>query len=282
MENHQKHKHITVTDFLVTGESFDLVYDSTRDLLVTTPQPASTELAKYYESEKYISHTDSKDGLMAFLYQWVKRYSLHKKIKLITNLNKGVGSLLDIGAGTGDFLHSAKQNNWKVSGVEVNEKARTFAKNKEIILSEKLEDYVGKQFDVITLWHVLEHLPNLDESIKTIESLIKPGGILIIAVPNFRSYDALKFGRFWAAYDAPRHLWHFSRKAMTQLFSEKLVLTKINPMVFDSFYVSLLSEKYRTGKSFSISAMLIGLWSNICAWRSREYSSLIYCFKKSN
>lgn len=282
MENHQKHKHLTVTDFLVTGESFDLIYDNTRDLLITTPKPAPTEIAKYYDSEEYISHTDSKAGLIAFLYQWVKRYSLRKKVKLITELNNGAGSLLDIGAGTGDFLLCAKQSNWKVTGVEVNEKARIFARNKKIILSEELEDYVGQQFDVITLWHVLEHLPNLEESIKTIESLIKPGGILVIAVPNFRSYDALKYGRFWAAYDVPRHLWHFSRKAMTTLFSKKLVLTKINPMVFDSFYVSLLSEKYRSGKSFSISALLIGLWSNILAWRSREYSSLIYCFKKTN
>jgi len=269
-----------VKDYLVTGEAFELIYDSEREMLITSPKPATENLSKYYESEEYISHTDSKKGIVSYLYQTVKKRAIEKKVALINSLNNGTGTLLDIGAGTGDFLKQAKEANWKVSGVEPNEGAKKLAEEKGINLQESLNDLNGKTFDVITMWHVLEHVPNLEETISTIEELLKPGGTLIIAVPNYKSFDANHYKEHWAAYDVPRHLWHFSQTSMQKLFSKNLQLLKTKPMIFDSFYVSLLSEKNKTEKQNLIKAFFVGLQSNLSAWKTKEYSSLIYCFKK--
>ncbi|MCB0456475.1 MAG: class I SAM-dependent methyltransferase [Flavobacteriaceae bacterium] len=281
-KNNPKDFYITTKDFLVTGESFSLVWDDKNLFLRTTPQPQEKDLSKYYESSEYISHTDSKKGLLNFSYQLIKKYSLNKKVKLIKKENNQKGTLLDIGAGTGDFLFLAQNKGWKIDGVEVNEKAQKLAFDKGIVLKKNLDELKNKSFDVITLWHVLEHLPNLHELITQIENKLKPGGTLIIAVPNFKSLDASYYKVFWAAYDVPRHLWHFSKESMKQLFSSNLKLIKTKPMIFDAFYVSLLSEKYKTGKAFSLKALWIGLRSNLSAWKTKEYSSLIYIFKKHN
>jgi SAM-dependent methyltransferase len=273
---------ITTKDFLVTGESFDLLIDSTRDLLITSPQPNEQDLSKYYESNLYISHTDSKAGLMAFLYQYVKKYSLALKLRLILRLNGSSGTLLDIGSGTGDFLKLAKENGWEAKGVEPNAAARNLAKQKNLEVFETIDVLSGQTYDVITLWHVLEHLPNLEFATQKIALLLKPGGTLVVAVPNFNSYDAKYYKRYWAAYDTPRHLWHFSKTSMAKIFPLSVRLVKTKPMLFDAFYVSLLSEKYKKGTTFSVKALFIGLWSNIKGLGSKEYSSQIYCYKKSN
>ncbi len=274
-------EYLVVKDFLVTGESFKLMHDIDRDMLFTFPQPASDRLSEYYESEQYISHTDSGKGLLAALYQLVKKYSLRKKVRLISRINSGPGSLADIGAGTGAFLEAAKKKGWEITGVEPNAQAREASGKRAVILEESVSNLEGKQFDVVTLWHVLEHMPELENTINKISNLVKPGGYLIIAVPNYNSYDARYYKNYWAAYDAPRHLWHFSRRAIKKLFEGKLDFVRFKPMLFDSFYVSLLSEKYKNGNSFSLRAILIGLWSNVCGWRSNEYSSHIYLFKKA-
>lgn len=281
MQNHEK-KYLSVKDYLVSGETFELVHDSDLDFLKTFPQPKAEELPKYYESQEYISHTDEKRGLFSRLYQLVKKWSLQKKAKLILQQHGEVGSLLDVGAGTGDFLKVAKEKGWQVHGMEPNKNAAKLALEKGIDLKAFLNDFEGKQFDVVTLWHVLEHIPDLEETILKLAALVKPQGTLIIAVPNFKSFDARHYGKFWAAYDVPRHLWHFSKKSMKNLFAENFQLKNIEPMIFDSFYVSLLSEKYKTGRKFSLKAFWIGLLSNIKAKHSKEYSSHIYCFKKSN
>ncbi|MFC7356160.1 class I SAM-dependent methyltransferase [Jejudonia soesokkakensis] len=272
--------YLRTKDYLVSGEIFDLVLDQETQMLVTTPQPKPEDLSKYYESESYISHTDSNKGIVSYCYQIVKKYSLKKKLKLINRFQTTKGLILDIGAGTGEFLKEADNNGWEIYGIEPSPKARELAKNKNVFLSKEFGELPDKKFDVITLWHVLEHLPSLDEEIKKIESFLKPSGILIIAVPNYKSYDAKFYKKHWAAYDVPRHLWHFSQQSMKLLFSKNLKLVRIQPMIFDSFYVSLLSEKYKTGNSFSVRAFFVGLWSNIKAWSSTEYSSLIYCYKK--
>ncbi len=281
MENSQKSVYLKTKDFLVTGEEFSLLYDSDREMLLTDPQPEIENLYKYYESDEYISHTDSKKGIISFLYQKVKKQALQKKSKLIYSLNCGAGKLLDIGAGTGEFLKFVKKNGWEINGVEPNKRARDLANKKEVDLKVDIDDFKGKTFDVITLWHVLEHLPNLEDIIIKIEDLLKPGGTLIIAVPNYKSFDAKHYKSNWAAFDTPRHLWHFSRNSFEVLFSKDLELEKIKPMIFDSYYVSLLSEKNKTGKQNLIKAFFIGLRSNFSAWTTREYSSLIYCFKKA-
>ena len=265
---------------MVSGEKFDLIYDFDREMLITHPIPDSNDLGKYYESEKYISHTDNNKGVLSFLYQTVKKWSLQKKVRLILSHNSQAGSLLDVGAGTGEFLKAAKENSWKVTGVEPNQNAVALAQEKGIVLYPELKDLINQKFDVITLWHVLEHISNLEEVVKELSELLKPGGILVIAVPNYNSYDAKHYKEFWAAYDTPRHLWHFSKNAIIDLFKENFKLRKIEPMLFDSFYVSLLSEKYKTGSNFSLKAFWIGLLSNLKGMRSKEYSSHIYIFER--
>jgi SAM-dependent methyltransferase len=272
---------LAVKDFLVSGETFQLMKDIELDMLYTVPQPDAEHLSRYYESEDYISHTDSGKGLMASLYQSVKRYSIRKKLKFVNRINSGCGSLADIGAGTAAFLEAAKKAGWEVSGVEPNKKAREFSKGKGIYLEESISGLAGKKFDVVTLWHVLEHLPDLKNKIHIISELVKPGGHLVIAVPNFKSYDAHYYKNYWAAYDVPRHLWHFSRRSIKKLFESQFDLVCTKPMIFDSFYVSLLSEKYKNGSSFSLRAIIIGLWSNMRAWSTKEYSSQLYLFKKA-
>ena len=274
-------KFISTKDFLVSGETFDLIYDSELDLLRTIPVPSRDQLSKYYESEDYISHTDQNKGLLQGLYQFVKTWSLRKKVNLIEKQNMGVGSLLDIGAGTGDFLITAKKRKWQVSGMEPNPAALKLAAEKGLILQSDLAAFKDQQFDVVTLWHVLEHIPDLDNMISQLTNLVKPRGSLIIAVPNFNSYDARYYEKFWAAYDVPRHLWHFSQSSMNKIFKSHFELEKTRPMIFDSFYVSLLSEKYKTGNKFSLRAFWIGLKSNLLAGKNNEYSSLIYCFQRS-
>lgn len=273
---------ISTKDFLVSGESFDLIYDDHLQLLKTTPVPPLGELSKYYESKDYISHTDDKKGLLQALYQLVKSWSLRNKVNLITKQNRGEGSLLDVGAGTGDFLIEAKKQNWEIYGMEPNSSALKLARQKGLSLESSLAAFGSKKFDVVTLWHVLEHIPNLDEIISQLSELVKPGGTLIVAVPNFKSYDAKYYGKFWAAYDVPRHLWHFSQASMVKLFRTNFNLTSTQPMIFDSFYVCLLSEKYKTGNKFSLKAFWVGLKSNLAALRNKEYSSLIYCFKRTD
>jgi len=272
-------EYLKCKDHLVSGEVFSLVLDDTKKLLVTSPQPKADDLGKYYESEAYISHTDSKKGIVSFLYQTVKKYSLKKKVGLVRSMQKDGNKILDIGAGTGDFLFQAKSKKWDVEGVEVNPAARKLAKEKGVELKDTLNQVTDQKYDVITLWHVLEHIPNLEETIRQIENLIAPGGTILIAVPNYKSFDSKYYDSFWAAYDVPRHLWHFSKESMNLLFSSNIVLQKIKPMWFDAFYVSLLSEKYKTGNGFSLKAVWIGFCSNFKGLSTKEYSSHIYCYK---
>lgn len=271
--------YLKTKDFFYTQEEFELLYDSDLDMLVTHPQPS--DLSHYYKSENYISHSDSKKNMLDKIYQRVKNYSLQRKVKLINSFQSVNKNLLDIGAGTGDFLLTAKRKGWDIEGVEPNAMASSKAKEKGISLRTDISDLPSTHFDVITLWHVLEHLPNLSQQIKSISTLLNAEGTLIIAVPNFKSYDAKKYKNFWAALDVPRHLWHFSQNSISLLFREHgLKITATKPMLFDSFYVSLLSEKYKTGKSQFLNAMYTGLTSNLKALSSKEYSSLIYVLKK--
>jgi len=271
--------YLKTKDYSVSHQEFELHYDEALDMLVTKPQPE--KLSNYYESENYISHTDSKRTLVDKIYQLAKAYSLKKKIALIKSASNDGKVLLDIGAGTGDFLLAAKKSNWIVNGVEPNQLARKNAKEKGIYLEDSLENVSDRKYDVITLWHVLEHLPDLNSQIRKIVALLNQNGVLIIAVPNFKSFDAKHYKRFWAAYDVPRHLWHFSKTAINKLFEDngaKVMETK--PMKLDSFYVSILSEKYKTGKQNLLKAFYIGLKSNLKANRTKEYSSHIYVLKK--
>jgi 2-polyprenyl-3-methyl-5-hydroxy-6-metoxy-1,4-benzoquinol methylase len=248
-------------------------------LLITFPKPSIEKLPSYYESEDYISHTDGKRTLFERMYHLIKNIALKNKLKLI-NTKSQKGKLLDIGAGTGDFLVVANNDGWQTIGTEPSEKAKGIAINKGVKFAESLSSLENNSFDVITMWHVLEHVPNLEEYIIELKRLLKPSGTIIIAVPNFKSFDAEYYGKFWAAYDVPRHIWHFSKTAIDKLFSEKkMKLVEVLPMKFDSFYVSLLSEKYKTGKMNFVRAFFVGLKSNRNGNKTKEYSSHIYVIK---
>jgi 2-polyprenyl-3-methyl-5-hydroxy-6-metoxy-1,4-benzoquinol methylase len=280
MDISNKKHFLTVTDYSVSKETFELYYDQDLDMLITSPQPSPENLGRYYESSDYISHTDSKRSLFEKAYHFVKGIALKNKLNLINNCSFTKGNLLDIGAGTGDFLLTAKQNGWSTIGVEPSEKAKGIAIGKGIQFTDSTEELESNSFDVITMWHVLEHVPNLENQIKELKRLVKPNGTIIIAVPNYKSYDANYYGKFWAAFDAPIHFWHFSKTAIKLLFDkEDIKLEKVLPMKFDSFYVSLLSEKYKNGKMNFVKAIWIGLVSNGKAIRSSEYSSHIYVLK---
>jgi 2-polyprenyl-3-methyl-5-hydroxy-6-metoxy-1,4-benzoquinol methylase len=282
MDISNKKHFLTVQDFSVSQEIFELYYDEALDMLITHPQPSLDVLGKYYESADYISHTDSKRSLFEKAYHFVKNIALKNKLNLINSYQPSKGLILDIGAGTGDFLNVAQKDGWKTVGVEPSDKAKSIAKSKGVSFVENTSELESHTFDVISMWHVLEHIPNLEEQIKELKRLLKPSGTLIVAVPNFKSFDAKHYGNFWAAYDVPIHFWHFSKTAIQKLFAkENLKLEKVLPMKFDSFYVSLLSEKYKTGKMNFIKAFFIGLQSNWKAKQKTEYSSHIYIIKNN-
>jgi 2-polyprenyl-3-methyl-5-hydroxy-6-metoxy-1,4-benzoquinol methylase len=273
---------LTVKDYSVSKETFELYKDETLDMLITFPQPSLENLGKYYESEDYISHTDNKRSLFEKLYHFIKSIALKNKLNLLNSLQPNKGKILDIGAGTGEFLSVAKNDGWQTIGVEPSERAKSIAINKGVSFVEQTTELENQSFDVISMWHVLEHVPDLDKQIKELKRLLKPTGTLIIAVPNFKSFDAKHYGKFWAAYDVPIHFWHFSKTAIKLLFEkEEMKLEKVLPMKFDSFYVSLLSEKYKSGKMNFVKAFFIGLQSNWNAKKNFEYSSHIYIIKNN-
>tara|TARA_B100000795_G_scaffold66338_1_gene45412 strand:+ start:13222 stop:14079 length:858 start_codon:yes stop_codon:yes gene_type:complete len=270
---------LSCKDHTVSGEVYQVMINNEYDMLVTNPVPENLE--DYYKSEDYISHTDSKKSLLDKVYQVVKNITLKRKLKLINSFETSSKNILDVGAGTGDFLKVCKSNSWKVSGIEPSLDARNIAYKKGINLQENLSEFKKTKFDVITLWHVLEHVENLSEYISILHSLLADNGRLIIAVPNFKSDDANYYKEFWAAFDVPRHLWHFSQTSIFKLFSEvNMVVEKTIPMKFDGYYVSLLSEKYKYGKMNSLNFFYRGFVSNLKARSTKEYSSLIYVLKK--
>ena len=267
-------------DYTVSEELYDVKINRTYDMLVTFPVPKNLE--EYYKSDNYISHTDSKKSFFDKIYQFVKNVTLQKKLDLINSFGSENNTILDVGAGTGDFLKTCLQKKWNVFGIEPNQQAREVAKEKGIVLHNDLGAYSNKKFDIITLWHVLEHVENLSEFISQLDNLLSENGKLIVAVPNYKSDDANYYKEFWAAFDVPRHLWHFSQQSISKIFTAKnFVVEKTLPMKFDSFYVSILSEKYKTGKMKFLNGFWRGFVSNWKARSTSEYSSLIYIIKKT-
>lgn len=280
--SHEKFKEIN--DHFLSKESFTLTRCKDCSFVFTNPRPEENNLEKYYQSDEYFSHSKKKKGLITFLYDAVKNYSLNKKYQLISKIIPE-GNILDIGCATGEFLNYFKLKGWNCMGIEPAENPRNYAIENyhlEVKTEDALDNFTKESFDVITMWHVLEHVPNLKERIQQIERLLKPDGLLIIALPNYLSWDAKHYETFWAGYDVPRHLYHFSQQSIsTFLLKYHFSIFNTIPLKFDSFYVSLLSEKYKTGKMNFVNAFFNGLKSNLYAkWRGMAYSSLIYLAKK--
>ena len=274
---------LTCPDYFLTQERFNICRCEKCGFLFTNPRPSAAELPAYYQSTEYISHSNSSQGIQNTLYQWVRKYTLGRKYKLILSQQKG-SRILDIGCATGEFLNYFKRRKWETFGIEPDAQARQMGIS-NYALSIEDEDYLHKlpdaSFDVITLWHVLEHVPLLNERIDQLQRLLSPGGILFIAVPNPASADAKYYGSFWAAYDVPRHLYHFTQDTITLLFSKHAFgLVQKIPMKFDAYYVSLLSEKYMPAKKGFFTGIWRGFLSNHAANRSGEYSSIIYAFRR--
>ena len=275
-----------VEDFTVSHEKFEILECKNCTLRFTQGVPAEDQIGRYYQSEQYISHTDSNKGLFNKIYQLVRSHALRSKRNLVENFSSTKsGHMLDYGCGTGAFLNEMKLNGWNAMGIEPDAGAMDKAKaltGAEVKPPSALAELKAGSFDAITLWHVLEHVHSLHATIDKLKDALKPGGYLFVAVPNYTSYDATVYKEYWAAYDVPRHLYHFSPESMKQLMLlHGLKLKTIKPMWFDSFYVSMLSEKYKNKNAGFVSAMITGAISNLKALFSKEScSSLIYIIQK--
>ncbi|WEK35175.1 MAG: class I SAM-dependent methyltransferase [Candidatus Pseudobacter hemicellulosilyticus] len=273
---------LTVKDYTVSQENFEIWECDQCTLRFTQAVPDEGAIGRYYQAEDYISHTNTNKGLVNRLYHTVRSITLKNKRKLIKQVSgRNTGQLLDVGAGAGAFAAFMQRSGWQVIGLEPDPDTRQRAREQyglNLHETSELFRLPEGHFDVITLWHVLEHVHSLHEYLRQLKLLLKPGGTLLIAVPNYTSGDATHYGAFWAAYDVPRHLYHFSPLSMRRLLQgHGLQLKGIRPMWFDSFYVSMMSEKYKTGNSSLLKGAWQGLVSNNQAMTDKERcSSLIY------
>lgn len=270
-------------DEFLTKEDFHICECLNCGLLYTMPRPDKEKIGAYYKSEAYYSHQENKNGFIPKVYERVKSINLKYKYRLATS-GMHPGKMLDIGCGVGDFLHTAEMHGWECIGVEPSEDAKAIAQKRmkgTIITSEELESFSDGAFDVITMWHVLEHVDDLRWQVAQLQRLVKPSGRVVIAVPNYKSYDGQYYKEHWAAYDVPRHLNHFNRITLSKIFKTSgLELVKMDKLKWDAYYISYLSEQYRHHSLPLVRGLYRGFISNCKARRSGEWSSLVYVFER--
>ncbi len=269
-------------DFLVSGESFEVRLDQESQVAYTHPKPSETQLPRYYASEDYISHGNQKASFIDKVYAVVQKRMLHQKQQWLQKFAQKDQTYLDFGCGTGNLVAYLNNNGWKAFGVEPSEKARLFSEAPNEVFPD-LKQVPKKNFEIIALWHVLEHLPNPAASLDALKDHLAKDGFLFLALPNYNSFDAKHYQDDWAAYDVPRHLWHFSEKGIVGLCKQHgFEMVESKGLFFDAFYVSYLSEKHKNSKAAFIRGMAIGLWSNMLAFFTQAYSSKVYVFRKSS
>lgn len=282
-------KQLEVKDYTVSEQCFEIWECSHCRLRFTQNVPDQSQIGAFYKSENYISHTETKKGLINRLYHFIRKVTIRSKRRLILNETKiKQGSILDIGAGTGLFLKAMRDADWRVSGIEPDDLARSKAQELYGVLllhPDVLFEFGSHTFNAITLWHVLEHVHDLHSYLTQINKLLAKNGVLFIAVPNYTCYDAQTYQQYWAAYDVPRHLYHFSPQSIRVLLEQHgMILKKIKPMWFDSFYIAMLSEKNKSlGRGNTLKAFWNGLWSNCIALTNKgRCSSIIYIIQKKD
>lgn len=269
------------TDFTTTKEAFHIQHCTSCSFLMTNPRPTESGISKYYLSNSYISHNARPKSILDLIYFLARKFSLRWKMQLIRKY-KVSGNFLDYGCGTGEFLNTCSVSGWSCQGIEPSEQAREIAEQRTgLKIFTHSQNLIGQKFDVITLWHVLEHIHGLVPVLGELKRMLNEDGIILIAVPNYMCNDADCYKEHWAGYDVPRHLWHFSKSTMERLLKNNgLKIKSVEPMKLDAFYVSLLSEKYKAGGMNSISGLFRGFYrglvSNLKARSTNNYSSLIY------
>ena len=278
-------KFLELKDYFLTQENFEILECNDCKLLFTTPCPAPDRIGDYYKSDDYLSHNESKKGIVPQIYNLVKKVNIKNKFNITVNGQQTTdNSILDIGCGVGDFLNYAKEKGCDITGIEPSEDARKIAEEKlgtKIFSPEELQNIPNESFDIVTMWHVLEHVADLKTEIDHLERIVKKNGRLVLALPNYKSFDAEYYKDKWAAYDVPRHLNHFSRTSIKNIFNTTAFqLIDIKPLKWDSYYISMLSEQYLKHSNVLLKAMITGCKSNCKAIKSGEYSSLVYVFTK--
>jgi SAM-dependent methyltransferase len=281
-ENQKFEPYLKARDHTVTQEEFELKKCERCHFIVTSPRPTEETIGKYYASDNYISHSGKSSSLFDKIYLAARNITLKWKSDLIDQYSPKPATILDFGCGTGEFLHHLKKRGYHIMGVEPNPVARVKANlNLEGKVSDNLLTIKNNSVDIITLWHVLEHVHTLNETLQLLKKILSEKGYIIIAVPNAESHDCKEYKNLWAGYDVPRHLWHFTQETMRALlYRNGLTLVAVKPMKLDSYYVSLLSEQYKNPKQpkilTAVKAVKEGLTSNIHARKKKEYSSQIY------
>jgi 2-polyprenyl-3-methyl-5-hydroxy-6-metoxy-1,4-benzoquinol methylase len=276
---------LNCTDTLVSGREFELRRCKSCNFIFTNNYPDEKEIARYYDSDNYISHSDSARTITDQIYQIVRRFMLRRKREIITRESRITkGNILDIGCGTGHFLNEMKGAGWGTTGIEVNEKARDYAISKfslDVISPEQISSLPANKFECITLWHVLEHFHDPFAYFTEIKRLLKPGGIIVVALPNSSSFDATYYGNKWAAFDVPRHLWHFDPVTFSRFASKAgFTVTDLRVLPFDVFYISMLSEKQKGSVCPSLVGLIKGkIWFLLSLFKKKRGSSVVYVIK---
>lgn len=275
--------HLWLKDEFLTKEEFQIHECLNCGLLFTEPRPPKEKIGDFYKSEDYYSHKENNKGFIPKIYETIKSVNLKTKFKMATK-GMNTGTVLDIGCGVGDFLHTMEINGWKTVGIEPSEEAKTIAKKRmkgHLYAPDEINQLPNESFDLITMWHVLEHVDDLRSEIKQLERLLKKGGRLVLALPNFKSHDAQYYKEYWAAYDVPRHLNHFCKTSIHNIFKNStLNWIETKKLIWDAYYISFMSEQYKRHSLALLKGAITGFISNLKARKNGEWSSLVFIYEK--